>query len=64
MAGRKSRGNCFPDAFIGSMRSLLAFVNGESKVLPTAVDDALRTMEVVEAAYESNEHGGVGVMYA
>jgi hypothetical protein len=42
------------------MRSLLAFVNGESKVLPTAIDDALRTMEVVEAAYESNDHGGVG----
>jgi histidinol-phosphate/aromatic aminotransferase/cobyric acid decarboxylase-like protein len=24
------------------------------------LDDALRTMEVVEAAYESNDHGGVG----
>ncbi len=53
-----TRGNWFPDAFIGSMDSLQRYVSGESKVLPTSVDDALDTMRVVEAAYLSSEGGG------
>lgn len=57
-------GNWFPDAFIGSMGSLLAFAEGRTDFLPTAVDDALKTMAVVEAAYESNDRGGVPVTYA
>jgi len=59
----KVEGNWFPDAFIGTMSSLLAFASGETNVLPTAVDDALKTMAVVESAYESNAHGGVPVVY-
>lgn len=52
------RGNWFPDAFIGSMGSLQAFVDGITQQLPTSVEDAIHTMRVVEAAYVSSEHGG------
>ena len=52
-------GNWFPDAFIGSMGSLQAYVTGEANVLPTSVEDALDTMRTVEAAYLSNESDGV-----
>ena len=52
-------GNWFPDAFMGSMGSLQAFVQGEAKTLPTSVEDAIDTMRTVEAAYRSSERGGV-----
>jgi predicted dehydrogenase len=52
-------GNWFPDAFMGSMGSLQAFVAGESKQLPTSVESAWDTMRVVEAAYMSSERDGV-----
>lgn len=48
-------GQWFPDAFAGAMGSLQAFVEGSEKSLPTSVDDALRTMKVVEAIYSSSE---------
>ena len=51
-------GNWFPDAFIGSMGSLQAFVQGEVDSLPTRVEDAIDTMRTVEAAYLSSERGG------
>ena len=52
-------GNWFPDAFMGSMGSLQAYVQGDAKVLPTSVEDAIDTMRTVEAAYLSSERGGV-----
>jgi predicted dehydrogenase len=52
-------GNWFPDAFMGSMGSLQAYVAGEAAVLPTSVEDAIDTMRTVEAAYLSSEQGGV-----
>ena len=52
-------GNWFPDAFMGSMGSLQAFVQGEAPTLPTSVEDAIDTMRTVEAAYLSSERGGV-----
>lgn len=52
-------GNWFPDAFMGSMGSLQAYVQGEAKILPTSVEDAIDTMRTVEAAYISSEHGGI-----
>src|SRR5215469_3220165 len=52
-------GNWFPDAFMGSMGSLQAYVQGDAKALPTSVEDAIDTMRVVEAAYISSERGGV-----
>ncbi|HSY03707.1 MAG TPA: Gfo/Idh/MocA family oxidoreductase [Acidobacteriaceae bacterium] len=52
-------GNWFPDAFMGSMGSLQAFVAGETKELPTSVESAMDTMRTVEAAYLSSERDGV-----
>jgi predicted dehydrogenase len=52
-------GNWFPDAFMGSMGSLQAYVQGDAKTLPTNVEDAIDTMRVVEAAYLSSARGGV-----
>jgi predicted dehydrogenase len=54
-----TEGNWFPDAFIGSMGSLQAYVSGDAHTLPTSVEDAIDTMRVVEAAYISNERDGV-----
>lgn len=52
-------GSWFPDAFLGSMGSLQAYVTGAAKTLPTSVEDAIDTMRVVEAAYVSSERDGV-----
>ena len=52
------KGSWFPEAFIGTMASLMRFVNGESESLPTSVEDAILTMATVEAAYRSSERGG------
>ena len=52
-------GNWFPDAFMGSMGSLQAFVQGEAATLPTSVEDAIDTMRAVEAAYISSARSGV-----
>lgn len=57
-------GTWFPDAFVGSMGALLRHLEGSVATLPTSVDDVQRTMAVVEAAYESNERGGVRPRYA
>ena len=53
-----TEGNWFPDAFIGSMGSLQAYVCGASAELPTRVADALDTMRTVEAAYLSSQLDG------
>jgi len=54
-------GNWFPDAFMGSMGSLQAYVQGDADTLPTSVEDAIDTMRTVEAAYISSERGGVAL---
>lgn len=54
-------GSWYPHAFLGPMSSLQRFVAGETEVLPTAVDDAIRTMAVVEAAYASSAHGATPI---
>ncbi|MBX3064697.1 MAG: Gfo/Idh/MocA family oxidoreductase [Anaerolineae bacterium] len=51
-------GTWFPHAFIGTMASLQRFVLGESDVLPTSVEDAIKTMATVEAAYISSAEDG------
>ncbi len=51
-------GNWFPDAFMGSMGSLQAYVQGDAPTLPTSVEDAIDTMRTVEAAYLSSQRGG------
>lgn len=50
-------GNWFPDAFVGSMGSLQAFVEGSSDTLPTSYESAYETMMIVEAAYRSSDRG-------
>jgi predicted dehydrogenase len=51
-------GTWFPHAFMGTMASLMRYVNGESDVLPTSVEDAIQTMATVEAAYISSAQDG------
>src|SRR6185503_11367765 len=46
-------GNWYPHAFVGTMASVMRFANGETNELPTRVEDAFKTMAVVEAAYQS-----------
>ena len=52
-------GSWFPDAFIGTMSSVMRFKNGETDTLATSVEDVFQTMQVVEAAYHSSDVGGV-----
>ena len=54
-------GNWFPHAFVGTMASLMRRANHETKELPTSVEDAFKTMAVVEACYESNAHGATPI---
>lgn len=54
-------GSWYPHAFIGSMASLMRFMEGSTTLLPTRVDDALKTMAVVEACYRDSETGGTEV---
>lgn len=54
-------GSWFPHAFIGTMSSLQRYVEGSASTLPTGVEDAFRTMAVVEAAYQSSAHGATPI---
>ena len=55
------RGSWFLEAFEGPMSNLQRFVAGEDLELISSVDDALRTMAVVEACYESSAHGATPI---
>ena len=55
------RGSWFLEAFEGPMSNLQRFVAGEDKVLISGVEDALKTMAVVEACYESSAHGATPI---
>lgn len=57
-------GSWYPHAFIGTMGSLMRFANGETTELPTRVDDAFRTMALVEAAYQSSATGATPIPQA
>ena len=48
------RGSWFTEAFEGPMSNLQRFVAGEDEALVSPVDDAIKTMAVVEACYQSN----------
>lgn len=54
-------GSWFPEAFIGTMASLMRFKEGSSEILHTGVEDVIQTMAVVESAYISSDQGGVRV---
>jgi len=51
------RGSWFLEAFEGPMANLQRFVAGEEAALVSGVEDAFRTMCVVEACYESSARG-------
>jgi predicted dehydrogenase len=55
------RGSWFLEAFEGPMSNLQRFVAGEDSNLISSVDDALRTMAMVEACYESSAHGATPI---
>jgi predicted dehydrogenase len=56
-------GSWFPDAFIATMADLMCFLEGSSRELSGSVEDAYKTMALVEAAYASSEGGGTKVAY-
>jgi predicted dehydrogenase len=56
-------GSWYPHAFIGTMSSLMRYAEGSDPYLPTGITDAYRTMELVEAAYRSNDSGGIPVLH-
>lgn len=54
-------GRWFPDGFVGVMSNLQRFVSGEDGTLITPVDDAYRTMALVEGCYMSDATGGTPI---
>ena len=57
----KLRGSWFIEAFEGPMSNLQRFVAGEDASLVSPVDDAIRTMALVEACYQSSAAGGTPI---
>ncbi|GJM62894.1 Gfo/Idh/MocA family oxidoreductase [Persicobacter diffluens] len=57
-------GSWFPDAFVGTMASLMRYVEGSTDSLPTSVEDVARTMATVESAYASSAKGGENPDYS
>jgi predicted dehydrogenase len=54
-------GSWFPDAFIGTMASVMRFVEGSADHIPTSIDDAYHTMALVDAACRSSKSGAVPI---
>ena len=55
------RGSWFVEAFEGPMSNVQRFAAGEDAALVSGVEDALRTMAVVEACYESSARGATAL---
>jgi predicted dehydrogenase len=55
------RGSWFIEAFEGPMSNLQRFVAGEDTALVSPVEDAIKTMAVVEACYQSSASGATPV---
>ncbi|HVU34514.1 MAG TPA: Gfo/Idh/MocA family oxidoreductase [Opitutaceae bacterium] len=55
------QGSWYPHAFMGTMSDLMRYANGEIDRPPTAVEDAVKTMAVVEAAYQSSATGATPI---
>ena len=54
-------GSWFPHAFIGTMAGVMRHADDPADVPPTHVEDAARTMALVEAAYESSARGATPI---
>jgi predicted dehydrogenase len=55
------RGSWFTEAFEGPMSNLQRVAAGEDSLLVGSVDDAIKTMALIEACYQSSERGAVPV---
>jgi predicted dehydrogenase len=55
------RGSWFTSAFEGPMSNLQRFAAGEDRALVSPVDDAIRTMALVEACYQSSDAGSTPI---
>jgi len=55
------RGSWFTEAFEGPMSNLQRFVAGEDASLVSSVEDAIKTMALVEACYRSSQSGGTPI---
>jgi predicted dehydrogenase len=55
------QGSWFYRAFEGPMSNLQRFLTGEDTILMTRVEDAARTMALVEACYRSSSSGGTPI---
>lgn len=53
----KIEGTWFPDAFIGPMAGLMCKMENQEYEYINSVDDAIRTMELVEKCYQFNDRG-------
>lgn len=54
-------GSWFPHAFIGTMAGVMRHADDATALPPTHVEDAARTMALVEAAYESSARGATPI---
>jgi predicted dehydrogenase len=52
------KGSWFPDGFIGTMASVMRYMEGSAGDLSPSVDDACKTMALVETAHRSSDGGG------
>jgi predicted dehydrogenase len=55
------RGSWFTEAFEGPMSNLQRFAGGEDPALVSPADDAIKTMALVEACYESSARPGTPI---
>src|SRR5262249_44644904 len=55
------RGSWFTEAFEGPMSNLQRVVAGEDSALVSPVDDAIKTMALVEACYRSSAAGATPI---
>jgi hypothetical protein len=56
------QGRWFPDGFVGTMSNLQRFAAGEDERLVSGVEDAYRTMALVEACYASDAAGATPII--
>ena len=54
-------GTWFPDAFIGTMASVMRAVEGSAAEIPTSIEDAFKTMALAEAICQSSASGAMSI---
>ncbi len=54
-------GSWFPEAFIGSMSTVMRYAEGSDASMTTDVEDVAKSMACVEAAYDSSSNGATPI---